>query len=291
MAPINPPAAILGTVNAIVAGRGRQYDVRGFTGPLSIKGVISGVATWETAAGRFEVGPSGCLILNDGEEYSITIDAPQPVETFCIFFARGFVDDAFRAATCSSASLLDAPSATRIGFFERMQYEPAMRAALLHAHAHRDDEVAVDAAIFALASQLVRAQCDVDARTSRLPALRASTREELRRRLSNAAAIIHARLDERIAVADIAAEACLSPFHFHRAFTSFFGETPHRYLTRLRLERARALLRGSDRGVADVARDCGFESLGSFTTLFTKRFGTPPGRFRRIGEARAIGET
>jgi len=166
-----------------------------------------------------------------------------------------------------------------------MQYEPSLRAELLRMRASRDDDVAVDASMFALASQLVRAQCDVDARTARLPALRASTREELRRRLSIAAAVIHARLGERLSIAEIASEACLSPFHFHRAFASFFGETPHRYLTRLRLERARALLRGSERSVMDVARDCGFESLGSFTTLFTKRFGVPPARFRRIGEA------
>ncbi|MCU1231886.1 MAG: hypothetical protein JWO97_4770 [Acidobacteria bacterium] len=285
MAPINPPAAVLGTINAIVAGRARQYDVRGFTGPLSVKAVIAGLATWQTPAGRFDVGPSGCLILNDGEEYSLTIDAPQPVETFCIFFARGFVEDAFRAATSSSATLLDAPVAPRVGFFERMQYEPDLRAELLRARSRRDDDVAVDASMFALAGTLVRAQCDVDVRTARLPALKASTREELRRRLSIAATVIHARIGERLSIADVAAEACLSPFHFHRAFTSYFGETPHRYLTRLRLERARALLRGTARSVSDVARDCGFESPGSFTTLFTKRFGVPPARFRRIGEA------
>jgi AraC-like DNA-binding protein len=231
------------------------------------------------------------LIVNDGEAYSLTIDAPQPVETFCIFFARGFVEDALRAATTSSATLLDAPAAPRVGFFERMQYEPSMRAELLRAHAQRDDDVAIDASMFALAGTLVRAQCDVDARTARLPALKVSTRDELRRRLSVAATVIHARIGERLSVADVAAEACLSPFHFHRAFTSYFGETPHRYLTRLRLERARMLLRGTERSVSDVARDCGFESPGSFTTLFTKRFGVPPARFRRIGEAAVRGES
>jgi AraC-like DNA-binding protein len=196
----------------------RQYDVRGFAGPLSVKAVITGLGTWETAAGRFEVGPSGCLIVNDGEEYSLTIDAPQPVETFCIFFARGFVEDAFRAATTSSATLLDGPAAPFVGFFERMQYEPSMRAELLRAHARRDDDVAIDASMFALAGTLIRAQYDIDTRTARLPALKASTRDELRRRLSVAAAVIHARIGERLSVADVATEACLSPFHFHRVY-------------------------------------------------------------------------
>jgi transcriptional regulator GlxA family with amidase domain len=85
-------------------------------------------------------------------------------------------------------------------------------------------------------------------------------------------------------VAEAAREACLSPFHFHRLFTSFHDTTPHRYLTRLRLQRARTLLRGTTRDVTEVAFACGFESLGSFTTLFTRTFGISPARFRRNRE-------
>ena len=96
---------------------------------------------------------------------------------------------------------------------------------------------------------------------------------------------LHANMDRTVSVAEPAREACLSPFHFHRLFTSFHGITPHRYLTRLRLARARSLLRSSERSVADVACACGFESLGSFTTLFTRTIGVSPARFRRIEEA------
>ena len=85
MALINPPAALLGRVNAIVGGRARRYEVAGFAGPLSIKAVISGTAAWETRDGRYELGPSGCLVLHEGEEYSIEVDALQPVETSLIW--------------------------------------------------------------------------------------------------------------------------------------------------------------------------------------------------------------
>jgi hypothetical protein len=81
MALLNPPAALLGRVNAIVGGRARRYEVTVFTGPLSVKAVISGTAVWETRDGRYELGPSGCLVLHEGEEYSIEVDALQPVET------------------------------------------------------------------------------------------------------------------------------------------------------------------------------------------------------------------
>src|SRR5687768_14874226 len=94
---LNPPPGSLGRANVLLAARARRHEVHRFAGPLSIKSVVDGAATWETRAGRFELVPGAALVLNDGEEYSICVDALQPVETFCVFFARGFVEDAFRA--------------------------------------------------------------------------------------------------------------------------------------------------------------------------------------------------
>jgi AraC-like DNA-binding protein len=280
---VNPPAAQLGRINAIVGGRQRRYAVQGFAGPLSIKAVISGSAAWETRDGRYELGPSGCLLLNEGEEYAMELDALQPVETFCIFFARGFVEDAQRSIESGSAALLDAlrPDEPLV-FRERLQLDAGLRAALEAGHRAPDD-----ALFFTLAERLVRARAGAAARAARLPALRASTRAELLRRLDRALELIHANLGRPLAVEEIARTACLSLFHFHRLFAAAYGETPHRYLTRLRLARAAALLRGSEMPVADVGLRCGFESAGSFTTLFSRHFGMAPARFRRNGEAAA----
>src|SRR4029079_8876409 len=106
---VNPPAHVFGTVNAVLNARGTRHYESGFAGPLSVKAVIAGSAAWETSDGRFELVPGSVLLLNDGEEYTVTGDALQPVETFCLFFERGFVEDAFRATITSSATLLDAP--------------------------------------------------------------------------------------------------------------------------------------------------------------------------------------
>lgn len=278
---INPPAHELGRVNAIVGGRASRYTVRDFAAPLSVKAVISGTATWTTEAGRFELGPSGCLIVNDSEPYSIEIDALQPVETFCIFFRRGFVEEAHRSAVTASADLLDDDSAPpNIEFAERLQYDEALRGFIEHAR-----RISPDDAILGVAQRLVALHTNVSHRIARLPALRASTREEIRRRLDRAVSSIHGNLDGDLSLERMATDACLAPFHFHRVFTSYFGETPHRYVTRLRLQRAAALLRGTERPVTAVATDCGFESPASFTTLFTRHFGVPPSRFRKNREA------
>lgn len=291
---INPAAPLLGAQNAVLTGRGVRRHTTSFTGPLSIKGVIEGCGTWGTAEGRYELVPGTVLLIHDGEPYTLTIDSLQPVETFNFFFERGFVEEAYRASITGSRKLLDDPVEERqsgraglpvLHFAERLHFETPLARELAEAHRRLKAGEPLEESFYAAALQLAQTQCDAGRRIAKLPALRASTRAELARRVGIGTSFLHANLDRRVTVAEAAREACLSPFHFHRLFASFHETTPHRYLTRLRLQRARALLRGTQRDVAEVALACGFESLGSFTTLFTKTFGTSPARFRRNRES------
>jgi AraC-like DNA-binding protein len=86
---------------------------------------------------------------------------------------------------------------------------------------------------------------------------------------------------EVLTLDDLSREAGLSPWHLLRAFRSAFGETPHDFLTRLRLERARDLLTVTSRPVTAICFDVGFTSLGSFSTLFRRHVGLSPAAFRR----------
>lgn len=280
---INPNEQLLGTTNAVLTACGLRYEYR-FAGPLSAKSVMRGSASWETRAGRYEVVPGSVLLLNDGEEYEITIDAREPVETFCLFFESGFVEDAWRASMTSSADLLDRPHLQRVAFSERLHFDGPLVSTMQRMHASRADGEMLEAGCFTVALELVRTNCDLNARIARLPALRTSTRDELARRLAVATEYFHANLDRDVTVADAAREACLSLFHFHRLFAAFHGTTPHQYLSRLRLERARALLSASGQTVAEVAVACGFTSTTSFTTLFKRTFGITPAAFRRNEE-------
>jgi transcriptional regulator GlxA family with amidase domain len=88
-------------------------------------------------------------------------------------------------------------------------------------------------------------------------------------------------LDEPLTLAELSRDADLSAWHFLRAFREAFGETPHAFLTRLRLERAKDLLTISSRPVTEICFDVGFTSLGSFSTLFHRRLGLSPAEFRR----------
>ena len=95
-----------------------------------------------------------------------------------------------------------------------------------------------------------------------------------------------ARYAERIGVEDMAGAAGLSVAHFSREFRRAFGETPHAYLLTRRLERAASLLRLTDRSVSDICFSVGLQSLGSFTTSFTRTFGISPVAYRAAHPAR-----
>ena len=77
--------------------------------------------------------------------------------------------------------------------------------------------------------------------------------------------------------------ACVSPAHFIRTFKITFGETPHRYLQRRRVERAMCLLRTTSTGITDICMDVGFSSLGTFCRTFTEIVGETPTRYRTRG--------
>ena len=106
------------------------------------------------------------------------------------------------------------------------------------------------------------------------------------RYLLRAKDLVDARYAEPITVDDLAAAAGLSRAHFSRMFTRTFGESPRAYLQTRRLERAAALLRYTDRSVADICVMVGLQSVGSFTTSFARVYGQAARRLPRQPAAR-----
>ena len=100
------------------------------------------------------------------------------------------------------------------------------------------------------------------------------------RHLLRAKNLADARYFDPLEVDDLASAAGLSRAHFSREFRRAYGASPHAYLLTRRLERAAAMLRATDRSVADICFSVGLQSVGSFTTSFTRTFGVSPTAYR-----------
>jgi AraC-like DNA-binding protein len=104
---------------------------------------------------------------------------------------------------------------------------------------------------------------------------------EIRRRLERSREFIAARYQDRVTLEIASKTAHLSPFHFHRLFREAYGETPHDFLTRRRIDAAKDLLVRGELPVTEVCLEVGYESLGSFSSRFRQLVGRAPSEYRR----------
>lgn len=280
----SPQRAFTGLFNALLSGTSRSFYAPDLLGALSIKAVLAGSVIWETEGHRYVVRGNSYLVVNRGQAYSFTIDSAIPSTTLSVFFQHGFVEEVHRGLTQPDSALLDAPGAARPGsliFRQRLEPEPSgVLAALRALHAAearaKTSRTATEEAFLRIAQALVREFPRTEEAASRLSSARASTREELLRRVLRGRDCLLSRMNESVSIADAARAACISRYHFFRAFRAAFQVTPHQFLTTQRLARARVLLRGGKHTVTDVCLESGFQSVGSFSSLFRRHFGVSP---------------
>ncbi|MGZ3581215.1 MAG: helix-turn-helix domain-containing protein [Ktedonobacterales bacterium] len=278
----------------------RQYYWQG-SGFLSIKSFFGGRALYSVGGGFCAVDDQSYLILNQGQSYTISIDSASPVESCCLFFSPRLAREVYHSLSTPVDALIEAPlpgpGLELPDFFERTYPQDALVSPALVRlrHAISTSQRLPSSGWLAEQSRDVLCRLLVAQRAARmemeaLPGVRAATREELYRRLHRARDFVLALSSTPITLDDMARVANLSPTHFLRTFKQAFHETPHHYLTTQRLERAQQLLRQTDRPVTDICFAVGFESLGSFSTLFKRRLGYSPQRFRQAWRKKTKGD-
>jgi len=115
----------------------------------------------------------------------------------------------------------------------------------------------------------------------RIPATHEATQKDLHKKLKLALAYMNKNLEDKITIAQLAAIAHLSQYHFIRCFRSAYELTPLQYLTRLRLKKASLLLKKSNISVGNIVPKCGFENESAFIRLFKKEFIITPIAYRK----------
>jgi AraC family transcriptional regulator len=280
------PVGLIRRENVIFSGTARRHWVPPFKGSLSVKSVISGAACWQADGRRFLVHQGTWLPLNGDQEYTLEIDSAEAVTTFCLFFRDGFVEDVIRNFKHSEDHLLDNPleQCQVLELPVHIRPRPSRITDLLNRMfeiQHQPFEKWEDL-FFGVAAGLATEQDSTPRLSERLAATKLGTRTELLRRIQRGVDFMLSNLGRRITTRDAAREAFLSEFHFHRAFTAIYSCTPHRFLSEQRLLHAAELLQSSAGSVTQICHAIGFDSLGSFSSAFAKRFGVSPQSFRRM---------
>jgi AraC family transcriptional regulator len=270
----------------ILHATARRHSWRG-EGWLSVKCFCGGRAQYSVGRGHYAVDDGCYLILNHGREYSIEIDSPSSIESFCIFFQPDFAADALSGCLLNDRALIDrsADGTAPVQFFEKTYPHDRLVSPWLQRlkHSHRNAERGfIEEQLHFAFGGLLRAHRAALRQADALQSVRAATRHELYRRVGRARDFANAMFAERLTLRDLAEAAALSPNHLLRTFAQVYRQTPHQFLTARRLDEAARLLVRTELPVTEVCLAVGFESLGSFSSLFKRHFGSSPAQYRNL---------
>ena len=281
----------LGGMTAILHETSRYHYWEG-TGSLSIKTFWNGQALYNSEQGYYAVGEETYLVLNHNQPYAIHLEAAQPVESFCLFFEPGFAEDVYASLTRNPNTMLDDPLPVPINFFAKTYQHDDMLLPVLwqlksQLATRHEDTGWLEERLHLLMQRLLHVHFDVYREVERLPHVRAATREEIYRRLHLVRDYASALYTRPLTLNELAGVAGLAPNYFLRMFHALFGQTPHQYLTSLRLERACHLLRSTEKPITEICYAVGYSSPGSFSTLFRQHIGLSPRQYRKCCRAKS----
>lgn len=272
----------------ILHDRACQYYWSG-EGSASIKTFRGGTATYRLDHGTERIHPGQYLLLNDDQEYEITIDSNQEVESFCVFFPKGLARRIANELMMSVDSRLDEPfieGKDQWNFLDRVySTDRHVISRIEHIRNYKllvhTEKLWIDEQISLLLEDLIGLQRRVENASQSIQAIRRATRDELLRRVLTAHEWIRAYYHEDITLDKLARASTLSPNHLIRSYRQVFGVTPHQHVVELRLREAAHLLQNTELTILAICSAVGFSSPSTFSGLFLRRTGCSPTVFRQ----------
>jgi AraC family transcriptional regulator len=257
-----------GKENAVVSGVARNVQYMPFRQRLSIKVARGGRERYFVDGRSIAVDDDSYLILNDNRVYASRFEAEVDIESFSVFFRPGLAEEVHGALGTSIERGLanGAAEAPRpVEFSEALQphdsvVTPVLRHIQYGIKAGVEHPDWFEEQFQFLLERMLSHHRRLLQRVGQLPALKAATQREIHRRLGLAVDLVHSSYERNIGLADMAAAACLSKFHFLRLFSELHGITPHLYLQRKRAFAAARLLDSTALTASEVAARVGFQS-------------------------------
>ncbi len=257
-------------------------------GPLSLFINLEGRSHCKVGRHEVTIDPDHFFLSNSGDHYDLLIDEEVSTETFNIHIEQRLMDQVYAGLTTSEMKLLDQPDQVMsqpLNFFTQLYHRDAFLDGLIEeirseVRRNGSQQMQETEQMSRLLVHLISVHSGCLKEMKRLPAVREVTREETYRRLTLAKDYIHSSYRSELSLDKIAEVACMSRFHFLRAFKEIFRSTPYQYLKHLRLEKAQSLLRKSDQTVQEIGLELGYQNLSSFSRVFRQTLGTAPQKYR-----------
>ena len=276
-----------GRKNILFNARGTRAEYNNLISPLSLKHTLQGEEWYKVDGTELKIDDRNFLIVNNEQTYSSYVQSKSEVESLCIFFKNGLFEEVFTYWNAQEDQLLDDPhliGPIDLSFVEkRYPMSPDLKELLtsMRIKLVEDpfDALGFDSDIYQIMTRLVEVFAKTNQEIEKLPYKRRSTRYELYHRLHRAKDYIDSTYYQDLDLEDISKVACLSKYHFLRSFKSFFGQAPHQYINRLRLEKAKNLLRDQMQ-ISEISAMVGFRQESSFSRQFRKYEGCTPTAFR-----------
>jgi len=259
------------------------------TGRYAVNAVFSGEVDYTIDKRKLTLVPGSFIFLNDDTSYAHKIASDEGVSRISIAFDPEYVNDFEDSVLESDAVLLDQPEGRRRDRPRLLEsiypLQGDIKYNLMHLSKHVDNGVDDQLLLseylnHCLLNYYHLYRSEVTSRKASLNFLNGTTKNEILKRLCVAKDYMISNYNKNIRLEDIAEVACLSVNHLLRTFKQAYQQTPHQYLTKIRLRQAKYLLRNTDRPINEIVDIVGFECPSSFIRLFRNSFNVTPGKFR-----------
>lgn len=256
----------------------------GKSGDLTLYFAFGGKVNYKFGRRQVNVFPGSFLCLKPGTQYHTVIDSPEPVQVFAVAFDAGFVEDfllswgIMNSKVLSCESLFDETLYPCVG---DIRYTINHLVSLLN-EGCQDDLLLSDHLYHCLINFCGVHRREVLTATEKLESLKPVSRAGICVRLHYVREHLYSHYDQDITLEELASNASMSVNYLLRMFKQAFNCSPHQYLMRLRLQRAKEYLENTDYPVNEIVGMIGLTCSSSFIELFRKRYQITPLKYRQL---------